>query len=419
MQVNSSVNTRYYTSYRTERSVKYGAGMNQTEEGKISSNETTENPGFTEFVNNQASRQMWNDLGNLLMPVSQRDENAAKYIGISFEELGEDRVGAMRLTHGINQIVTAKNPEDGKEYLTYFTDKSIVCQNKEGTTVWTMSITEAQAALVKEYFEGYEANHGEEPAWYFDESLGIVSSEEFWMEFFEGASIGDSSEIIQKPADGPSEETTDYYEFIRVKIEELFVKIQNGDTESRYQIGSQSFTEKEWEEFLDRFDSLEEAIQELMKEEQERKEAEEAKKENVVIDAVSILLTTESTSCVYETADPDDDDIRYITWYTEEGIFCRKAGQTVGYKWSIVFENKEQYNKVMEFIGQFPSDWNMRFAAHENFWNDFLNEEIDLDGFMEFIKGTNKGIPDFSITVGNSMYVDKYMPSVWKSNIKN
>ena len=82
MQVNSSVNTRYYTSYRTERSVKYGAGMNQTEEGKISSNETTENPGFTEFVNNQASRQMWNDLGNLLMPVSQRDENAAKYIGI-------------------------------------------------------------------------------------------------------------------------------------------------------------------------------------------------------------------------------------------------------------------------------------------------------------------------------------------------
>lgn len=265
--------------------------MNQTEEGKISSNETTENPGFTEFVNNQASRQMRNDLGNLLMPVSQRDENAAKYIGISFEELGEDRVGVMRLTHGINQIVTAKNPEDGKE----------------------------------------------------------------------------------------------------------------------------------WEEFLDRFDSLEEAIQELMKEEQERKEAEEAKKENVVIDAVSILLTTESTSCVYETADPDDDDIRYITWYTEEGIFCRKTGQTVGYEWSIVFENKEQYDKIMEFIGQFPSDWNMRFAAHENFWNDFLNEEIDLDGFMEFIKGTNKRIPDFSITVGDSMYVDKdkYMPSVWKSNIKN
>ena len=144
-----------------------------------------------------------------------------------------------------------------------------------------------------------------------------------------------------------------------------------------------------------------------MKEEQARKEAKEAQKEDVVTNDASTLLTTESTSCVYETADPDDDDIRYITWYTEEGIFCRKAGQTEGYEWSITFENKEQYDKVMEFIGQFPSDWNMRFAAHENFWNDFLNDEIDMEGFMEFINGTNKGVPDYSITVGDSMYIDK------------
>ena len=204
-----------------------------------------------------------------------------------------------------------------------------------------------------------------------------------------------------------TEETVDYAKILEEKINEIFAKIQNGDTEASYQIGSQSFTEKEWEEFLDKFDSVEEAIQELMKEEQARKEAEEAQKENVFTNDVSTLLTTESTSCVYETADPDDDDIRYITWYTEEGIFCRKAGQTEGYEWSITFENKEQYDKVMEFIGQFPSDWNMRFAAHENFWNDFLNDEIDMEGFMEFINGTNKGVPDYSITVGDSMYIDK------------
>ena len=204
-----------------------------------------------------------------------------------------------------------------------------------------------------------------------------------------------------------TEETVDYAKILEEKINEIFAKIQNGDTEASYQIGSQSFTEKEWEEFLDKFDSVEEAIQELMKEEQARKEAEEAKKEDVFTNDASTLLTAESTSCVYETADPDDDDIRYITWYTEEGIFCRKAGQTEGYEWSITFENKEQYDKVMEFIGQFPSDWNMRFAAHENFWNDFLNDEIDMDGFMEFINGTNKGVPDYSITVGDSMYIDK------------
>ena len=203
-----------------------------------------------------------------------------------------------------------------------------------------------------------------------------------------------------------TEETVDYAKILEEKINEIFAKIQNGDTEASYQIGSQSFTEKEWEEFLDKFDSVEEAIQELMKEEQARKEAEEAQKENVFTNDASTLLTTESTSCVYETADPDDDDIRYITWYTEEGIFCRKAGQTEGYEWSITFENKEQYDKVMEFIGQFPSDWNMRFAAHENFWNDFLNDEIDMEGFMEFINGTNKGVPDYSVTMGDSMYID-------------
>ena len=203
-----------------------------------------------------------------------------------------------------------------------------------------------------------------------------------------------------------TEETVDYAKILEEKINKIFAKIQNGDTEASYQIGSQSFTEKEWEEFLDKFDSVEEAIQELMKEEQARKEAEEAQKENVFTNDASTLLTTESTSCVYETADPDDDDIRYITWYTEEGIFCRKAGQTEGYEWSITFENKEQYDKVMEFIGQFPSDWNMRFAAHENFWNDFLNDEIDMEGFMEFINGTNKGVPDYSITAGDSMYID-------------
>ena len=203
-----------------------------------------------------------------------------------------------------------------------------------------------------------------------------------------------------------TDETKDYAKILEEKINEIFAKIQNGDTEASYQIGSQSFTEKEWKEFLDKFDSVEEAIQELMKEEQARKEAEEARKEDVFTNDASTLLTTESTSCVYETADPNDDDIRYITWYTEEGIFCRKAGQTEGYEWSITFENKEQYVKVMEFIGQFPSDWNMRFAAHENFWNDFLHDEIDMDGFMEFINGTNKGVPDYSITVGDSMYID-------------
>lgn len=104
------------------------------------------------------------------------------------------------------------------------------------------------------------------------------------------------------------------------------------------------------------------------------------------------LLTAQTTVCAYPTADPTDADIRYITWYTEEGIFCRKAGQTEGYEWFIALENQEQYKKVTEFIAQFPEDGNLRFAAHENFWMDFLNHAIPMDEFMKFKKGTNKGV---------------------------
>lgn len=203
------------------------------------------------------------------------------------------------------------------------------------------------------------------------------------------------------------EKTIGYLDILQEKIQDLSEKIQNGETEPSYQIGAQSFTLKEWDEFLAKFDSAEEAIRELMREEQEKKAAEQILKEQTATTNESDLLATESTSCTYPTADPKEDDIRYITWYTEEGIFCRKAGQTEGYEWTVPFENKEQYDKVMELIGRFPSDWNLRFAAHENFWTDFLNDEIDMDGFMKFMEGTDKGIPDYSVTKGDSMYIDK------------
>lgn len=167
---------------------------------------------------------------------------------------------------------------------------------------------------------------------------------------------------------------TDYSEILQEKINEIFVKIQNGDTEPTFQIGSSSFTQSEWEEFLDKFDSIEEALEELTKEEQERKEAEEARKENVVIKDTAALLTTDSTFSVQESAESDGEAVHYITWYTEDGIFCRKAGQTEGYEWAIPFDDKEQYGRVMEFIRQFSSDDDTSFAADENFWKDFLNK---------------------------------------------
>lgn len=170
-------------------------------------------------------------------------------------------------------------------------------------------------------------------------------------------------------------------------IEELQEKIENGDTEESFQIGAQTFTIKEWKEFLDKFDSVQEVIEKLMRErhklqEKEKLESEMAREDYEEKRVLAEMLFSESISCTYSSVDSKE-EIRYITWYTEEGIFCRKAGQTEGYEWSIPFENKEQYDKMMEFIGQLSDDEDLRFAANKNFWKDFLKGEMDIESLKE------------------------------------
>ena len=237
---------------------------------------------------------------------------------------------------------------------------------------------------------------GEQAVQYIEQEIAFYKA---FIEKLENAEA--IKETIDSEADSmPVSEQESYTDILEKRINEIFVKVQNGDTEPTYQIGSQSFTEKEWDELMEKFDSVQEAIRAIMQEEKEKAEKEEEQKQ-------AQLLSVETTTCMYENANPKDEDLHYITWYTEDGIFCRKAGQTGEYEWVVPLENEEQYEKVMDFIGQFPSDWNLRFAAHENFWNDFLNDAIDMDDFMEFISETNKGVPDFSLVKEDSVYVDK------------
>lgn len=198
-------------------------------------------------------------------------------------------------------------------------------------------------------------------------------------------------------AENISSETTNYNELFKQKINELFNKVQNGETEPSFQIGARSFTQKEWDEFLEKFDSAEETVRQLMREAHEKRVAKREKEEQLEKDAESIenaanLLTSDTTSCTYPSENDTGNDIRYITWYTEEGIFCRKTGQSSGYEWYINFENREQYSRVLQFIGQFPTDYNMRFAADKNFWTDFLNGKINAQDFTQYIKNTDNAI---------------------------
>ena len=185
---------------------------------------------------------------------------------------------------------------------------------------------------------------------------------------------------------------SDYLSQIHKKIEEMQEKLDNDEVNESFQIGGHTFTVEEWDEFLKKFDSIQDAMEALMKERHAKMEEQQTNTEEVIDATTTEMIVSESTSCTYPIGSSNGEDVLHITWYTEEGIFCRKAGQTEGYEWSIPFENKEQYNKVMEFIGLLPKDSDWRFASQEGFWKDFLDDEIDMSSFIDSIKNTNKKI---------------------------
>ena len=200
-----------------------------------------------------------------------------------------------------------------------------------------------------------------------------------------------------------------YMEIIHNRIEELYTKIVNGETQQSIPIGAGEFTEKEWDKLIEQFDR----IQEEFRKEIENAEDEEVKKsiatesiqkdneKDVVKEEDIQSLVNPSTTCTYPSTDDNKEKRFYITCYTTEGIFCKGPDQMMlgdGYLWVIKFDNIEQHNKVINFINKFDKDDNLRFASHENFWKDFLDEKIDEDDFVNFFKSADsvigKNVPE-------------------------
>lgn len=228
-------------------------------------------------------------------------------------------------------------------------------------------------------------------------------------QFSKGQAMSDSSDVdVSREANVTK---TDYLQIIREKIDEIVTKIQNGDTEPTYQIGSQSFTEKEWDTLLEQFDTIQEALKKLTKEAQEQQiKAEESKaivEETTIANKQDVeMLTMDSVRCTYPK---DDGEIIYIIAYDENGIRCKHSSNIgeEGYLWEISFSGEEEYRRVCDLMEKFPTDGNLRFASHENFWEDFLDNKIDEADFLDFFSTTNHGIPDYTYTAQGSMYIDK------------
>ena len=167
----------------------------------------------------------------------------------------------------------------------------------------------------------------------------------------------------------------------------------------------------------EKFDSAEDALKCPAAKETERARAyqtevaDETQEADSITDMQVNMLLSETVQARFPLEELDEEGNRkedmYLSAVDKDGIRCSKPGQEE-YEWEILFTDESQYENATEFLnyaGEFMD--NFRFAAHENFWEDYLNGNMDVDNFKEFLEGTNNGIPDYSITVGDSMYVDK------------
>lgn len=83
------------------------------------------------------------------------------------------------------------------------------------------------------------------------------------------------TELITKEKD----KTTECMDFLREKSEEILEKLRNGETEVSYQIGAESYTEREWDKLLEKFDDIQEDVRRKMEERFRKLEEKEAEKE--------------------------------------------------------------------------------------------------------------------------------------------
>lgn len=79
----------------------------------------------------------------------------------------------------------------------------------------------------------------------------------------------------------PEKEDLSLMEQIREKMQEIYDKLQNGDTETKFRIGNQEFSIKEWDSFLEKFDSVQDAIREALEEKIEKQTEEHFEEEDL------------------------------------------------------------------------------------------------------------------------------------------
>ena len=175
----------------------------------------------------------------------------------------------------------------------------------------------------------------------------------------------------------PEEEDLSLMAQIKEKMQEIYDKLQNGDTDTKFQIGNQEFTIKEWDSFLEKFDSVQDAIRAAL---EEKEKAERLEEELTGVsetaeepgDVDSILAQSVKT-----TEEESNPKTWYITCFSEEGIWCKKftEGQEGEDLWRMEFTDPSQYQKVLNYLQSFAEGEEVPHAEEEDFWRRFLEED--------------------------------------------
>ena len=120
---------------------------------------------------------------NKLLEYTKKETTVKDYAGMSFRDIINSHSMEGKQITTIHQIVSAKNPKDGKIYVTFFSDDKISCYGGDGSTAWEMNLKkETEQKTIADYFSNYKPDSEAVKEYYSDGRLGIVSSKDFWMD---------------------------------------------------------------------------------------------------------------------------------------------------------------------------------------------------------------------------------------------
>ncbi len=308
MQVGNSLTLGYLASYQRNTNARKNGRFNLTGNEDFVSDKRTENQKRAARTDYQAIYEMW-ATGRTIKGAGAvtiaESEDAGVFLGLTMvPEEGEEIAYGVRAmlsdkSTSDNPIVQVISNFDGKKViynvevnkvdpenatqlemfaLLSYTDKIGITDRGTFGSFHQLKVYATNAAL-----NGYcDSLSGVETFLYkkFDWSEILESIMKDYLEAESYKQYEECKELMDFLKTVISQDD-DNREFLQERMKELLEKIQNGEDGTSYKIGADSFTEKEWDELLENFDTIEDKIRELMRERHEKQWEEKLEKERL------------------------------------------------------------------------------------------------------------------------------------------